>query len=128
MLHTIEVNPELAFISTKYFEKTHFSNKITLHQGDAKQIIPNLGLYFDLVFMDAAKFDYPAYFDLLIDRLNPGGLLIADNVLWDGKVAAKATDADTQTIDAFNKMVHQDSRVENVILPVRDGVLVARKL
>jgi predicted O-methyltransferase YrrM len=128
MLHTIEVNPELVHISKKYFERAQLSDKITSHTGDAKQIIPSLACSFDLVFMDAAKFDYPAYYDLVIDRLNPGGLLIADNVLWDGKVAAKATDADTLTIDAFNKKVHQDKRVENVLLPVRDGVLVARKL
>ncbi len=128
VLHTIEVNPELAYICEKYFEKAMLAEKIIMHIGDARQIIPKIDGCFDLVFMDAAKFDYPTYFDLVIDRLNPGGLLIADNVLWDGKVVAKVMDADTMTIDAFNKKVHQDARVENVMLPVRDGVLVARKL
>lgn len=128
MLHTIEVNPELAHISQKYFEKAKLNHCIKAHLGDAKNIVPSLGLKFDFVFMDAAKFDYPVYYDMLVNRLNPGGLLIADNVLWDGKVAKKAEDADTQNMDAFNKLVHADARVENLMLPVRDGVLIARKL
>lgn len=128
MLHTIEINPELAHISQKYFEKAQLADKITRHTGDAKHIIPSLGLRFDLAFMDAAKFDYPAYYELLVERLNPGGLLIADNVLWDGKVVSKASDADTVNMVAFNKMVHDDPRVENLMLPIRDGILVARRL
>ncbi|MCC6725258.1 MAG: O-methyltransferase [Saprospiraceae bacterium] len=128
VLHTIEVNPELAHISRKYFEKTGLQDRIVAHIGDAKKIIPSLGLRYDLVFMDAAKFDYPVYYEMLVESLNPGGLLIADNVLWDGKVVSKANDADTLNMDAFNKLVHNDARVENMILPVRDGVMVARKL
>ncbi len=128
MLHTIEINPELAHISRKYFEKTGLVDRITAHQGDAKAIIPALGLRFDLVFIDAAKFDYQFYYELLIERLNIGGLLIADNVLWDGKVVVKSNDTDTLNIDAFNKMVNADPRVENLLLPVRDGILVVKKL
>ncbi|MCU0346620.1 MAG: O-methyltransferase [Saprospiraceae bacterium] len=127
-LHTIEVNAELAHISQKFFEKAGLSHCIEAHLGDAKEVIPRLGLRFDLVFLDAAKFDYPVYYEMLVELLNPGGLLIADNVLWDGKVAKKAEDADTQTMDAFNKLVHNDPRVENLMLPVRDGVLIARKI
>lgn len=128
MLHTIEVNPELAHISQKYFEKSGLSNRITAHLGDAKQVIPALALRFDFVFLDAAKFDYQIYYELLLDRLNLGGLLVADNVLWDGKVVAEPGDKDTANMDAFNKMVNDDPRVENLLLPVRDGVLVARKI
>ncbi len=127
-LHTIEINPELAHISQKYFEKTGLANRISSHTGDAREIIPALNLRFDFVFLDAAKFDYQFYYEMLIERLNDGGLLIADNVLWDGKVVAKSNDADTLNMDAFNKMVNDDPRVENLVLPVRDGVLVARKL
>lgn len=128
MLHTIEINPELASISQKYFEKTGLAHCITAHTGDARQVIPSLDLKFDFIFLDAAKFDYQLYYEMAVERLNPGGLLVADNVLWDGKVVGKAGDADTQNIDAFNKMVHADQRVENLMLPVRDGVLVARRV
>lgn len=128
MLHTIEVNPELGHISRKYFEKTGFSDRIISHVGDAKQIIPTLDLSFDFVFLDAAKFDYQFYYELLIGKMNVGGLLLADNVLWDGKVVSKSNDADTQNIDAFNTMVSTDPRVETLMLPVRDGILIARKI
>ena len=128
MLHTIEINSELAHISTKFFEKSGLADRITAHVGDARTIIPVLGLRFDFVFLDAAKFDYHYYYEMLVELLNEGGLLIADNVLWDGKVVAKSSDADTIILDEFNKMVNADPRVENLILPIRDGVLVARKV
>jgi len=128
VLHTIEINPELAHISRKYFKEAGFADRIVAHVGDAKQVIPALGLQFDFVFLDAAKFDYQTYYDMLVERLNPGALLLTDNVLWDGKVATNAKDADTVNIDQFNKTVHADPRMENLMLPVRDGVLVARKL
>ncbi len=128
VLHTIEINPELAHISRKYFEKAGLADRIVAHVGDARQVIPSLGLNFDFVFLDAAEFDYQACYEMLVEKLNPGALLIADNVLWDGKVAANAKDADTVNIDQFNKMIHADPRVENLMLPVRDGVLVVRKL
>lgn len=128
MLHTIEINPELASISQKYFMKTALADRITAHVGDARKVIPSLDLNFDFVFLDAAKFDYQLYYEIVMERLNIGGLLIADNVLWDGKVVAKSGDADTQNMDAFNKIVHADERVENLMLPVRDGVLVARRV
>lgn len=128
MLHTIEINPELASISQKYFLKTGLADRITVHVGDARKVIPTLNLNFDLVFLDAAKFDYQFYYTTVMERLNMGGLLIADNVLWDSKVVEKSGDADTQNMDAFNKMVHSDERVENLMLPLRDGLMVARRI
>lgn len=127
MLHTIEINAELAAISRKYFEKAGLSDKITAHTGDARSVIPTLEGGFDFVFMDAAKFDYQFYYELVVARMNPGALLVADNVLWDGKVVTKSGDADTLNMDAFNKLVHDDPRVVNVMLPIRDGILIARK-
>jgi predicted O-methyltransferase YrrM len=128
MLHTIEVNPELAHISNSFFEKAGLAHKITAHIGDARAIIPTLDLRFGLAFIDAAKFDYPLYFEMVIEKMEPGGLLIADNVLWDGKVTTPSPDADTRKLMEFNRLVHEDPRVENLLLPLRDGVLVARKV
>lgn len=126
-LHTIEVNPELVPISRKYFEKTGLGHKIRQHVGDAREIIPTLDTSFDLVYIDAAKLDYALFYHLVFDKVNPGGLILADNVLWGGKVVSKTTDADTLAMNAFNKMVRDDGRVENLMLPLRDGLLVARK-
>jgi caffeoyl-CoA O-methyltransferase len=128
ILHTIEINPELGHISGKYFKKTGLEHKIRQHIGDAREVIPTLDTTFDLVFIDAAKFDYSFYYDLVFEKVNPGGLILADNVLWGGKVISKATDPDTLGIIAFNQKIHEDERVENLMLPMRDGILVARKL
>jgi predicted O-methyltransferase YrrM len=128
VLHTIEVNPELTYLSRKYFEKTGLQQKIRLYAGNAKEIIPTLPGPFDIVFIDAGKDDYTFYYDLVFDKVNPGGLILADNVLWDGKVASKASDKDTRTLQEFNRKVHSDSRVEVLMLPVRDGIMIARKL
>jgi predicted O-methyltransferase YrrM len=128
LLHTIEANAELAHFGEKYFAKAGLSEKIIPHIGDALAIIPTLDETWDLVFIDAGKNDYAALYDLTIGRLRPGGFLLADNVLWDGKVMREAKDNDTRTIQAFNQKVQGDARVENVLLPVRDGVMIARKL
>ena len=128
ILHTIEINPELGHISRKYFKKTGLGHKIRQHIGDAREVIPTLGAMFDLVFIDAAKFDYSFYYDLVFEKINPGGLILADNVLWGGKIQSKATDPDTLAMDAFNRRIHEDERVENLMLPIRDGILIARKL
>lgn len=128
MLHTIEANEELEFIIRKYIEKAGLKEKIKLHIGDAKAIIPSLNLDYDLVFIDAGKKDNAAYYDLIFDRVKPGGLILADNVLWSGKVAKPNKDSDTSLIDAFNKKVQEDERIENMILPIRDGLLIVRKL
>jgi len=127
-LHTIEVNPELEYLIRKYIKKAGLEDRITAHIGDATQIIPKLNEQFDLVFIDAGKRDYEQHYDLVIEKVNPGGLILADNVLWSGKVVQSEYDADTQKIDAFNKKVLADKRVENLTLPIRDGLLLARKL
>lgn len=127
LLHTIEANAEMEGIIRKYITKAKLEDKIQLHIGQAESVIPNLNTSFDFVFMDAGKQYYLTHYQMVIDRLNPGGLLIADNVLWSGKVLLPEPDADTQTIQAFNEMIQQDERVENIMLPLRDGVMIARK-
>mgnify|MGYP000627117432 CR=1 FL=1 len=127
---TIDKNEELATLQNKYFEKSGFRNQITQFVGNAIEIIPTIDEKFDLVFIDADKSNYSAYFDLLIDKLPSGAIIIADNVLWSGKIldqAEIAKDGDTRALDGFNKKVTQDIRVENVLMPVRDGLMVIRK-
>lgn len=124
---TIEVNPELAFISDKYFELSDYSSQIVPMVGDAKEIIPALDEAFDLVFIDAKKQDYIAYYDLIIEKVNSGGLILADNVLWNGKVLQEKHDKTTASIHAFNQKMLADDRVENIIIPIRDGINAIRK-
>lgn len=126
-LHTIEANAELGYIIRKYVAESPFAGRIHLHIGQAQRVIPELSGDFDLVFMDAGKQDYPLYYDLIVDRIRPGGLLLADNVLWSGKVLTPGKDADAAILDAFNKQLSADERMESLILPLRDGLLVARK-
>ena len=130
VLHTIDINEELESRIKKYLDASPHGSQINLHIGNALDIIPALDGPFDLVFIDADKTNYSNYFDLVIDRMNPGGIIIADNVLWSGKILDEkelAKDKDTKALDAFNKKVHADSRVENVLMPVRDGLMVCRK-
>jgi len=130
LLHTIDINEELEEMVLQYVEESGMSDKIKMHVGNAMEIIPALNASFDLVFIDADKENYSNYFDMVIDRMPIGGVLIADNVLWSGKVLqAKELEKDeeTQALDAFNKKVHADPRVENVLFPVRDGLMVVRK-
>jgi len=127
-LHTIEANPEYSLISRRYFKKMGLQESIVLHEGDAKNIIPTLTGSFDMVYIDAGKNENALYYDLVFDRVERGGFIITDNVLWHGKVLAKACDRDTHTIEAFSRKVHGDNRVENILLPIRDGILLARKL
>ena len=128
ILHTIEVNEEIVYISEKYFQKSGFVHQIKPYLGDAKNIVPNLPHPFDFVFIDAGKKDYAAHFDLVIDKVSPGGIILADNVLWSGKVAEKKLDKATKVLHDFNEKIQQDDRVENVLLPIRDGLMVIRKL
>ena len=128
ILHTVEANPEFIHISKKYFEKTGLQQKIHQHVGDAREIIPNLKETFDFAFIDAAKSDYALYYDLIFDKMRKGGIIIADNVLWSGKVLTQTSDKDTLAIHEFNQKVMNDNRVENMILPVRDGILVAKRI
>jgi caffeoyl-CoA O-methyltransferase len=128
-LHTIESNDEIIHIPETYFKKAGLSDAITIHKGDALKIIPTLDITFDLVFIDADKQQYFDYYNLCIEKLCSGGIILADNVLWDGKVIDKAThnDPDTHAIIKFNETLRNDSRVEVVILPLRDGISIIRK-
>jgi predicted O-methyltransferase YrrM len=130
MLHTIDINDELRVMVERYVKEAGMDKKITLHSGDARQIIPALNEKFDLVFIDADKVNYANYFDLVFPMVPVGGFLIADNVLWSGKVLERkeAMDNDTRAIDAFNQKVHQDPRVMNVLFPIRDGLMVMKKI
>jgi caffeoyl-CoA O-methyltransferase len=128
-LHTIEINDEIIDIPLEYFKKFNIETKITLHVGDAKKIIPDLTDTFDLVFMDGEKSEYIDYYKIIFEKLVSGGFIIADNVLWDGKVLTEETSNDhfTKGIKAFNDFVLADTRVEKVMLTVRDGLMILRK-
>jgi caffeoyl-CoA O-methyltransferase len=129
-LHTIDINEELEDRVRGYFEEAGLTEQVKYYIGNALDIIPTINATLDLVFIDADKINNAAYYDLVIDKVRPGGYIIADNVLWSGKVLAKyrkKLDEDTAALLAFNKKVHDDARVENILLPVRDGLLVARK-
>ncbi len=127
ILYALEANDELEYLIKQSVEKSPSPQKIKLLIGNALEIIPDLDETFDLVFIDAGKRDYPLYYDLVIDKLRKGGLIIADNILWSGKVVEDKKDIDTQIIDTFNKKIHADERVENILLPIRDGLMMARK-
>ncbi|MDO4736609.1 MAG: O-methyltransferase [Bacteroidia bacterium] len=133
VLDSLELNDELEDLILEAHQRAGLQDKIKLHIGDAKQTIEKLkeqGKMYDLVFIDANKREYPAYYELVFDLVRKGGYILADNVLWDGKVLGEDVpkDAQTQGIYNFNKMVREDSRVENVILPLRDGLNLIRKL
>lgn len=127
-IDTIDMNEELADIQRRYFNTSGFGGQIFQHLGNAAEIIPKLSGTFDLVFIDADKEQYPLYFDLIVNRVRTGGLIIADNVLWSGKVLEKTGDEATQTLQIFNKKVVDDVRVETLLLPVRDGLTLLRKI
>jgi caffeoyl-CoA O-methyltransferase len=129
VLHTIDNNPERDALVKRYISKSGMEGKILPHIGDAHVVIPTIEGEFDLVFIDADKSSYAHYFDLVIDRVRKGGIIISDNVLWSGKVIepVKPSDKDTQLIMAYNEKISKDPRVETVLLPLRDGISVARK-
>ncbi|MBW8050855.1 MAG: O-methyltransferase [Cytophagales bacterium] len=133
MLHTIEINNELEEMIKQYFKKCGLDDRIKLHIGNAIDIIPEIThplSKLDLVYIDADKINYKNYFDLVFDKVSSDGIIIADNALWSGKVLAKhgeKIDEDTQAIINFNNEVQNDPRVENVLLPVRDGLMIIRK-
>jgi len=130
MLHTIDVNEELIEMVVKYVDESPFKKQIKIYNGEAMKIIPSINEIFDIVFIDADKENYSNYFELVFDKLRTGGYIIADNVLWSGNVIKPKNDQDdeTESIVAFNKKVHQDKRVRNVLFPVRDGLMVCEKL
>ncbi len=129
-LITIDRNDELETILSKYLLKSPKASQIDLRIGYAAEIIPTLPDGIDLVFIDANNPNYSTYFDLVIDKMKPGGLILADNVLWSGKIVEeiKPNDKSTKALHEFNLKVHHDSRVENVLIPIRDGILAIRKL
>ncbi|MDO8365145.1 MAG: O-methyltransferase [Saprospiraceae bacterium] len=127
-LHTIEANEELGWLIHKYIQRAGMEHKIVLHLGDAAEVVPTLDEVFDLVFLDAGKLDYPLHYEMALAKMRSGGFLLADNVLWDGKVASgNDRDETAVALRAFNDFVQQDKRVENLLLPLRDGLMMVRK-
>jgi caffeoyl-CoA O-methyltransferase len=126
-LITIDINEELEGRVRKYFAASNYAGQIDFRIGNALKIIPGLMATFDLVFIDADKENYSAYFDLVIHKMAPGGIILADNVLWSGKVVEPKPDKDTQAILDFNSKIQRDDRVENILLSLRDGVMMIRK-
>lgn len=129
VLHTIDVNDEIEDFTRGFIERSGVQERIVFHVGDASEIIPRLEETFDLVFIDADKREYSKYYHLVFDKVRSGGMIIADDVLWDGKVADPDVKLDAQTrgILEFNDMVQSDTRVENILLPVRHGLMMVRK-
>ena len=127
-LDTIEVNHELKFLISKYIAKSPYSHKINMHYGDAHKMLLKLDGEFDLVFLDAGKEDYLEYYEKIIPMIRSGGVLLADNVLWSGKVISDPDDSTARSIHKFNRFVHSDPRVESVLLPLRDGLSLIRKI
>ncbi|TXE20121.1 O-methyltransferase [Psychroflexus gondwanensis] len=128
-LHTIDRNEEVYDLQRRYFDLSGFGPQIIQYTGDARRIIPEIDIQFDLVFMDADKKSYPKYFELIIDKLKPGGLLLSDNVLWSGKIVETLhpKDVDTKALLAYNTLLRDDPRIETVLLPIRDGLTLSRK-
>ncbi|MFN0138707.1 MAG: O-methyltransferase [Pyrinomonadaceae bacterium] len=124
---TLDVNEETNKVARSFVEKSEYKSRIEFHLGSAINIIPNLPETFDLVFIDADKPNYSNYYRLVFDRVRSGGFIIADNVLWSGRVLDDEKDEETQALYDYSRMVMADERVENVLLPIRDGLMIARK-
>lgn len=129
VIHTIEKNPEHETMAKKYFKEAGIEHQVNYHLGNALEIIPTLNEIFDLVFIDADKDNYLNYYNLVFDKVKPGGYFLVDNVLWSGKVLTKPDSKDIEALGIieFNDFIHADDRVENVLLPVRDGLMLIRK-
>jgi caffeoyl-CoA O-methyltransferase len=129
-LHTIDIKEELIGFQRKYFDASVWGNQITQHLGEATAIIPTLDLKFDLVFIDADKENYINYFELIVPKMNKGGIILSDNVLWSGKVLEPldANDTSTKVLIQYNQLLKDDPRVATVLLPIRDGLTVSRVL
>ena len=129
IIHTIDKNEELVEIQKKYFKKTGEREKFIQHTGNALEIIPEINETFDLIFIDADKENYINYFNCIIDKLNKNGVILADNVLWSGKVNdERHQDETTKILRLFNELVNNDNRVETILLPIRDGISIIRKI
>ena len=129
-IHTIEIDDEMEDFIREQFEKSKLKDKIRLHIGDVMEIIPGLEGVFDMVYIDGDKREYCDYYDLIFDKVRSGGVILADNTLWNGKVWEKPDPNDKQTLGiiSFNEMIKQDKRIEKIILPLRDGLTVIYKL
>lgn len=127
-IHTIDINEELSDMVKRHIKEAGIEKKVKTYIGNALEIIPTIKETFDIVFIDADKKNYVKYYELAFDKVRKGGYIIADNVLWSGKVIEPKTDEDTRAIMAYNDKVTADSRVENVLVPIRHGVMIARKL
>lgn len=127
-IHTIDINEELFDLQRKYFDKSGFGSQIKQYVGNALEIIPEIDATFDLVFIDADKPNYVNYFHTIIDKMQPGGVILSDNVLWSGKVIEKLqkNDVSTEVLLAYNKLLKEDTRIETVLLPIRDGLTISR--
>jgi caffeoyl-CoA O-methyltransferase len=129
ILHTIDINEELVDLQKRYFEASLWKDQIVQHLGDATEIIPTLKEDFDLVFIDADKPNYPIYFQQIMEKLRPGGVILSDNVLWSGKVVetVKEDDESTKALLEYNRLLAEEERLETVMLPVRDGLTISRR-
>jgi predicted O-methyltransferase YrrM len=129
-MHTIDIKEELVDFQRKYFDKSPWGNQITQHLGEALTIIPTLDLKFDLVFIDADKENYLHYYEMIVPKVNRGGIILSDNVLWSGKVVEplEPNDVSTNVLVEYNAHLKNDPRVETVLLPIRDGLTVSRVL
>ena len=125
---TIEKDEEFASIARKFFDRSKYKEKISLIIDDAKNVIENINEKIDLAFIDADKVNYSKYYDMLFSKLKIGGLIVADNVLWSGKVTKDVSDNETQSIKNFNTKVKNDERVENLIVGIRDGIMLCQKI
>ena len=128
ILHTIDINEEYTSYAHKYFQRSDYTDKITQHIGKAVDVIPSISEKVQLVFIDADKENYSNYYNLIFDKLEIDGYIIADNVLWSGKVVEDKMDIETKALDEYNKMIQNDDRVENILLPVRDGLMICKKI
>ena len=129
-IHTVEIDDEMEDFIREQFEQSQFNDKIKLHIGDAREIVPYLNGLFDMVYIDGDKREYCEYYDAVFDRVRSGGLILADNTLWNGKVWEKPHPNDRQTLEIirFNEKIKQDKRIEKIILPLRDGLTIIYKL
>lgn len=127
-LHTIDINEELHDFQRKYFDASKYGHQIFQHTGNALEIIPRIDTTFDMVFIDADKPNYPAYFHAVINKMNPNGIILSDNVLWSGKVIEplQKNDISTEALLKYNSLLKEDDRIETVVLPIRDGLTISR--
>jgi caffeoyl-CoA O-methyltransferase len=127
-LHTLDINEECTSVANRYFKRSNFEKNIIQHIGEALDIISNLNCNFQLAFIDADKKNYSNYFDAIINKMDIGGLIIADNVLWSGKVTKEEKDYEAVALDEYNKKMTNSDRVQTILLPVRDGLMISRKI